>query len=145
MIRYCDKCGVAITNGGHKSASSGIFRGTPIICDKCYSEEIAMAKTAVKGVGLLARLWIGIVSGLALTGGIFLILSNVGNALSNETQRTVTIGVEVVAILCFIASKIGQRILRSKFLRFVCGVVAYFTFWMSLVFGIGLYFILKYG
>jgi hypothetical protein len=104
-----------------------------------------MAKTAVKGVGLLARLWIGIVSGLALTAGIFLILSNVGNALSNETQRTVTIGVEVVAILCFIASKIGQRILRSKFLRFVCGVVAYFTFWMSLVFGIGLYFILKYG
>ena len=142
MIRYCDKCGCAITSGGHKSAASGLF-STPYLCDDCYAAE---TDATVKTVGFFARLFIGFIFGLATTGGVFFLLSKTAvNDLSNDTQMKIAIGVEVVAIICFIASKIGSRILGSKFLRFLCGVVAYFSFWMSLVFGIGMYFILKYA
>lgn len=142
MIRYCDRCGCAITSGGHKSSASGLFV-TPYLCDDCYAAE---TDATVKTVGFFARLFIGFIVGLATTGGVFFLLSKTAaNDLSNDVQMKIAIGVEVVAIICFISSKIGSRILGSKFLRFLCGVVAYFSFWMSLVFGIGMYFILKYA
>lgn len=141
-MRYCDKCGCAITSGGHKSAASGLFV-TPYLCDECYAAE---CDGAAKAVGFFARIFIGLLAGVATTGGVFFLLSKTAaNDLSNDTQMKIAIGVEVIAIICFIASKIGSRILGSKALRFLCGVVAYFSFWMSLVFGIGMYFILKYA
>ena len=80
-----------------------------------------------------------------MTGGVFGVLAKVAGNLSNSVQLKIAVGVEILAVVCFIASKIGSRNLGSKFLRFICGVVSYFTFWMSLVFGVGMYFILKYG
>ena len=106
---------------------------------------MAAGKAAAKGTGCLARLFVGILSGLGVTVGVFSILSKVAGGLSDNVQMKIAIGVEVFAVVCFIASKIGARILKSKFLRFTCSVIAYFSFWMALVFGIGMYFILKYA
>ena len=146
-MRYCDKCGAAITDGGHKSDIGGLFTSTRIICDNCHAAEVASemaaAKTAAKGIGLFARLIIGIVSGLGMTAGVCALLSK-ATFLNNISTSAGLIAIEVFAITCFIASKICSRILKSKFLRFVCSVVAYFSFWMSLVFGVAMYFILKY-
>ena len=141
MIRYCDKCGAAITSGGHKSAAQGLF-STPYLCDSCYEAE---TDATVKAVGCFGRLFIGVLSGVGMTAGIFGILSKVADGLSNDVQMKVAIAVEILAIATFIVTKIGSRILKSKFLRFICSVIAYFTFWMSLVFGVGMYFILKYA
>ena len=140
-MRYCDKCGCAITSGGHKSACQGLF-SSPYLCDECYAAE---TDAQVKAVGCFARIFVGVLSGLGATMGVFGILSKVAGGLSDNVQMKIAIGVEVLAIVCFIASKIGSRILGSKFLRFVCSVIAYFSFWMSLVFGVGMYFILKYA
>lgn len=147
-MRYCDKCGCVITSGGHKSACQGLF-SSPYLCDECYEKEteafMAAGKVAAKGAGCFAKVFVGVLSGLGVTAAIFGILSKVANDLSNDVQMKVAIGVEAMAIFCFIASKIGSRIFKSRFLRLVCGVVAYFSFWMSLVFGIAMYFILKYA
>jgi hypothetical protein len=147
-MRYCDKCGCAIASGGHKSACQGLF-SSPYLCDECYATEtenfMAAGKAAAKGTGCLARVFVGILSGLGVTVGVFSILSKVAGSLSDNVQMKIAIGVEVFAVVCFIASKIGTRILKSKFLRFTCSVIAYFSFWMALVFGIGMYFILKYA
>lgn len=141
MIRYCDKCGCAITSGGHKSAASGLF-STPYLCDDCYAAETdATAKT----VGCFARVFVGCMAGLAMTTGVAFLLSKATVLDGVIDDKTACIGLEVFAVLCFIASKIGSRILKSKFLRFLCCVVAYFSFWMLIVYGIGMYFILKYG
>ena len=140
-MRYCDKCGCAISSGGHKSAAQGLF-STPYLCDDCYAQE---TESATKAVGCFAKLFIGILIGLAMTGGVFGVLAKVAGNLSNSVQLKIAVGVEILAVVCFIASKVGSRNLGSKFLRFICGVVSYFTFWMSLVFGVGMYFILKYG
>ena len=72
-------------------------------------------------------------------------LPKIADGLSDDVQKKIAVGIEVMAIVCFIANKIGSRILGSRFLRFVCGAVAYFSFWLTLVFGIGLYFVLKYA
>ena len=140
-MRYCDRCGAAIASGGHKSAAQGLF-STPYLCDECYGKE---TDAQVKAVGCFAKVFIGVLAGLGMTAGIFGILSKVADGLSNDAQMKVAVGVEVLAILGFVASKIGSRIIASRFLRFACSVVAYFTFWMSLVFGVGMYFILKYA
>ena len=149
MVRYCDKCGAAITSGGHKSAvvSGGLFGNAPYLCDDCYaseSESVAAAgKVAVKGAGCFAKVFIGVLAGLGMTAGICTLLSKT-TVLNGLSPSTVLVAIEVLAIACFVAGKIGSRILKSRFLRFICCVIAYFAFWMALVFGIGMYFILKY-
>ena len=115
---------------------------TPYLCDDCYAQE---TESTTKAIGCVAKLFIGILTGLAMMGGVFAILAKIAGELSNSIQVKIAVGVEVFAIVCFIASKVGSRNLGSKFLRFICGVVAYFMFWMSLVFGVGMYFMLKYG
>ena len=65
-MRYCDKCGCAISSGGHKSAAQGLF-STPYLCDDCYAQE---TESATKAVGCFAKLFIGILIGLAMTGGV---------------------------------------------------------------------------
>ena len=140
-MRYCDKCGAAITSGGHKSAASGLF-GQAYLCDSCSASEDA---AAVKTVGCFAKLFIGVLSGLGMTAGVCTLLSKIP-ILNNMRVSTSTgvIAIEAIAVVCFIAGMIGARTLRSKFLRFICRAVAYFSFWMSLVFGVAMYFILKY-
>ena len=140
-MRYCDKCGAAITSGGHKSAASGIF-GQPYLCDSCSAAEDA---TVAMTFGCFAKLVIGALSGLGTTIGVCALLSKL--TLLNKVHAsptTVVIAIESLAVVCFIASKIGSRILRSKFLRFACRVIAYFSLWMSLVHGVAMYFIIKY-
>ena len=139
-MRYCDKCGAAITSGGHKSAAQGLF-STPYLCDECYAKE---TDAQVKAIGCFAKVFIGILVGLAMTAGMAFVMSKIAAGLSDDAQMKITIGVEVAAILCFFVSKIGARRLGSRSLRFFCNVIAYFTFWMSLVLGVGMYFILKY-
>ena len=78
-----------------------------------------------------------------MTGGMAFILSKITGGLSDDAQMKIVIGVEVVAILCFFVSKIGARKLGRRFQRFCCNIIAYCTFWMSLVLGVMLYFILK--
>ena len=144
-MRDCDKCGCAIEKGGHKSAAQGLF-SSPFLCDECYAAETdATVKATTKAAGCFAKVFIGVLSGLGATVAICSMLPKVADGLSDDVQMKIAVGIEVLAIVSFIASKIGSRILGSKFLRFVCGVVAYFSFWMSLVFGIGLYFVLKYA
>ena len=144
-MRYCDKCGCAIEKGGHKSAAQGLF-SSPFLCDECYAAETdAMVNATTKSVGCFAKVFVGVLSGLGVTFAICSLLPKVADGLSDDVQKKIAVGIEVLAIVCFIASKIGSRILGSKFLRFVCGVAAYFSFWLSIVFGIGLYFVLKYA
>ena len=147
-MRYCDKCGCAITSGGHKSACQGLF-SSPYLCDECYEKEtaafMAAGKSAAKGVGCFAKIFVGILIGLGATAGIAGILVKLGSCVPDNALPRIAIGIEVLAIVCFIASKISSRCLRSKFLRFVSNVVAYASFWASLVFGITMYFLLKYA
>lgn len=147
-MRYCDKCGCAIEKGGHKSAAQGLF-SSPFLCDECYAAEtdamVDTVKATSKAAGCFAKVFVGVLSGLGVTVAICNLLPKVADGLSDDVQKKIAVGIEVMAIVCFIASKIGSRILGSKFLRFVCGVVAYFSFWLTLVFGIGLYFVLKYA
>ncbi len=140
-MRYCDKCGATIMSGGHKSAAQGLF-STPYLCDECYAKE---TDAQVKAIGCFAKVFIGILVGLAMTAGMAFVMSKIAAGLSDDTQMKLLIGVEVVAILCFLASKIGAYRLSSRSLRFFCSAIAYFTFWMSLVLGVGMYFILKYA
>ena len=49
-----------------------------------------------------------------------------------------------IFIICFIISKVGTYKLQNRFAKFILRIVAYFTFWMSLVYGVALYFIIKY-
>lgn len=46
--------------------------------------------------------------------------------------------------MSIIASKIGTRVLWNRFVKFLLHVVADFTFWLSLVFGVDLDVIIKY-
>lgn len=138
-MRYCDKCGAAITSGGHKSAAQGLF-STPYLCDECYAKE---TDAQVKAIGCFAKVFIGILVGLAMTAGMAFVMSKIASRLSDDAQMKLTVGIEVAAILCFLVSKIGARRLGSRALRFFCSIIAYFTFWMSLVLGVGMYFILK--
>ena len=80
-----------------------------------------------------------------MTTGVAFLLSKATVLDGVIDDKTACVGLEVFAVLCFITSKICSRILKSKFLRFLCCVVAYFSFWMLIVYGIGMYFILKYG
>lgn len=147
-MRYCDKCGCEITSGGHKSACQGLFN-TPYLCDECYEKEteafMAAGKVAAKGAGCFAKVFVGVLVGLGAIIGVTSILVKFGDNLSDDVQAKILLGVEVIAIVSFIASKICSRILKSKFMRFVCSVVAYFSFWLSLVLGVAMYFILKYA
>lgn len=147
-MRYCDKCGAAIPNGGHKSCASGIF-GTPIICDDCYDKEVAtgaaVGKAALSMGKVIGRLFIGILVGLGGIIGVCTVLKTVAGIIPDAAAVKLLVGVEVVAIICFIVSKIGTYVLRNRFVKFLLRVVAYFTFWFSLVFGVGLYFIIKYA
>lgn len=147
-MRYCDRCGAAITSGGHKSCASGIF-GTPYICDDCYDKEVAtgaaLGKAALSIGVLLGRLFIGILIGLGEIIGVCAVLKRVAGNMPDASASKLLVGVEVAAIVCFLVSKIGARILRNCFFQFLLRIVAYFTFWLSLVFGVGLYFILKYA
>lgn len=141
-MRYCDKCGCAITSGGHKSACQGIFN-TPYLCDECYEKE---TEAAVKGVGCFAKIFVGFLIGLGATAGISGILAKLGGCgVPDNALPKIAIGVEVLAIVCFFATKIGSKFLKSKFLRFVSNVASYISFWISLVFGTAMYFLLKYA
>jgi len=144
-MRYCDKCGAAITSGGHKSCASGIFTGTPYICDDCYDKEVAAGAAVGKAALGIGRLFIGILVGLGEIIGVCTVLKTVAGNMPDAAAVKLLVGVEVAAIICFIASKIGTRVLRNRFVKFLLRVVAYFTFWLSLVFGVGLYFIIKYA
>ena len=127
--------------GGHKSAAQGLF-STPYLCDECYAKE---TDAQVKAIGCFAKVFIGILVGLAMTAGTAFVMSKMAAGLSDNAQMKILLGVEVAAILCFFVSKIGARRLGSRSLRFFCGIISYFTFWMSLVLGVGMYFILKYA
>lgn len=147
-MRYCDKCGAAIVNRGHKSCSSGIFRGTPIICDECYEKECAMGlavgKAAFSVGKVIARWFVGILIGLMFVIGACKAEIALAGNLPDATQVKVFIGIEVAVVACFVASKVGTIILRNRFVKFLLRVIAYFTFWMSLIFGVALYFVIKY-
>lgn len=142
-MRYCDRCGAAIVSGGHKSCSSGLW-GSPFVCDECFEKEVEAGKAAA-GIGLFfVRIFIGILVGLgailAMCKGVEFTCGGLSNAVTNR----ILIGMEGVAIICFIISKVGTYKLQNRFAKFILRIVAYFTFWMSLVYGVALYFIIKY-
>ena len=128
-MRYCDKCGCAIEKGGHKSAAQGLF-SSPFLCDECYAAEtdamVDTVKATSKAAGCFAKVFVGVLSGLGVTVAICNLLPKVADGLSDDVQKKIAVGIEVMAIVCFIASKIGSRILGSKFFAiclWCCGIL----------------------
>ena len=142
-MRYCDRCGAKIVSEGHKSCASGLW-GSQFVCEECFEKEAEAGKAAA-GIGLFfVRIFVGILAGL----GAILAMCKVGESFSgsvpDDAAKWILIGTEVVAIICFIVSKSGTYKLQNRLAKFILRIVAYLSFWMSLVYGVALYFIIKY-
>ncbi len=140
-MRYCDKCGAAITSGGHKS-HFGSFAGTPFLCADCYAVEDKNVNTVAMFV---VRLVVGLFIGLGGAMGLAGVMDKICGGFSNTVQTGVAIGMETVLIVGYIACKIGRMRLQSRFVKFLLGVASFPLFWVALAFGGALALILKHG